>query len=264
MKKTLLFIVLIASLVLSACSVRAGAEPQVAPLANSVESAQGNQVPAGQAPAQQVVQQQPRTISVSGTGQVTLSPDVAYIYIGVHSQSENVAEVLGENNTKAQAIAAALQDLGIDPKDIQTSGFNIYPQQQYDEQGQITGTTYSVDNTVYVTVRDLQIMGNLLDVVVRTGANSINGISFDVLDKSKALSEARQLAIDSARSQAEEIAQAAGVTLGDLQTLNVYSSSPVVPMYEGKGGVAMDGSSVPVSAGQLILRVEVSATYIIQ
>jgi uncharacterized protein YggE len=121
-----------------------------------------------------------------------------------------------------------------------------------------------VDNSVYVTVRDLQVLGKLLDVVVRSGANSINGISFDVLDKSQAVTEARRLAIESARSQAEEIAKEAGVTLGELQTMNVYASTPTTPIYEGKGGAAMGASQVPVSAGQMILRVEVNASYLIR
>jgi uncharacterized protein YggE len=254
MKKILLFVIVLTTLILSACAAPVTPTSQGAPQP-SVQNV----------PAQQVNPVQPRTISVNGTGQVTLSPDVAYVYIGVHSQSADVSDALAQNNDKAQAVASALKELGIDAKDIQTSGFNIYPQQQVDQQGQVTGTLYNVDNTVYVTVRDLQVLGKLLDVVVRTGANSINGISFDVLDKSQGLSEARRLAIESARSQADEIAQAAGVSLGDLQTLNVYTSNPPVPIYEGKGGAAaMDASQVPVSAGQLILRVEVSAVYTIR
>jgi uncharacterized protein YggE len=241
MKKALLLISLIGVLAFSACT---------APLAPAQTTPQA-------APAQV------RTISVNGTGQVTLSPDVAYVSIGVHSQAANVSDALSQNNEKAQAVSGALRELGIDPKDIQTSSFNIVPQQQFSPQGEQMGTTYSVDNTIYVTVRDLQVLGKLLDVVVRSGANSINGINFDVMDKSKALSEARRLAIESARSQAEEIAQAAGVTLGELQTMNVYSSSPPTPVFEGKGGAGMDAASVPISAGQLIMRVEVSTVYAI-
>ncbi len=242
MKKLYLFTSLIALLVLSACAAPAA----------TVQS-----VP--QAPVQQNGQPQLRTISVNGVGQVTLSPDVAYVYIGVHSQAPNVSDALSQNNDKAQAVANALKELGIDPTDIQTSGFSINPQQQFDPQGQPTETVYNVDNTVYVTVRNLQILGQLLDVVVRSGANNINGINFDVLDKSQAISEARRLAIESARSQAEEIAQVAGVSIDALQTMNVYSSNVPVPVFEGKGGAAMDASQVPDSAGQQILRVEVNA-----
>lgn len=254
MRKYLLFTLIAAALVLSAC---------VTPPAPQVPSGAVQQ-PAAQT-VQQVVQPQPRTIVVNGTGQVTVSPDVAYIYIGVHSQSENVTDALNENNTKAQAVSAALQEMGIAAADIQTSGFNIYPQQQFGPQGEVLGvSSYSVDNTVYVTVRDLQILGQMLEVVVTNGANSINGITFDVLDKSQAIAEARRLAIQSARSQAEAVADAAGETLGVLQTLTVYSSNSVMPMYEGRGGMAMDVSQVPVAAGQMILRVEVNAIYNIQ
>ena len=247
MKKTLILISLLVVLVLSACA---------APAAPS----QSNQ-PA--APVQQNGVTQPRTISVNGSGQVTLSPDLAYVYVGVHSQSENVSDALNENNTKAQTVSDALRELGIAPEDIQTSSFNIYPQQNYSPTGEIQGTVYNVDNTVYVTVRDLQVLGQLLDVVVRSGANSINGITFDVVDKSAAVSEARRLAVESARSQAEEMAQVAGVALGDLQTMNVYASNSPSPVYEAKGAM-MDAAQVPLSAGQLVIRVEVNAVYYIQ
>ncbi len=251
MKKILLFFSIIAVFVLSACA--APVTPSVtAPAQNASQTQQQN------------VQPQVRTISVNGVGQVTLSPDVAYVYIGVHSQAANVSEALSQNNDKSQAIASALNGLGVDAKDIQTSGFSINPQQQFDMQGMPTETVYNVDNTVYVTVRDLQVLGQLLDVVVRSGANNITGINFDVLDKSQAISEARRLAIESARSQADEIAQAAGVALGDLQTMNVYSSNPPIPYYEGKGGMAMDAAQVPISAGQLVIRVEVNAVYFIR
>lgn len=254
MKKFVVFIGLIAVLALSAC---AGAAP------NASLSAQ-NTGPAA-APQQQDANPPLRTITVNGSGQVTLAPDVAYVYIGVNSQSENVGDALTENNTKAEAIANALKELGIDTKDIQTSSFNIYPQQQYGPNGEVTKTVFNVDNTVYVTVRDLQSLGKLLDVVVRSGANTINGITFDVLDKAKATSDARKLAIDSARSQAEEIAQVAGVTLGDLQSIIVSSSNsnPPTPMYDAK--VANAGAAqVPVSAGQMVIRVEVNTVYTIR
>lgn len=244
MKKILLALGLVSILVLSACS--AGAAPTVNP---STQDGSGAMA---------------RTIMVNGSGQVTVAPDMAFVSIGVQSQSENVGDALNENNQKAQSIATSLREMSIEDKDIQTSSFSIYPQQQYGPSGEMTGTIYVVNNTVYVTVRDLQSLGRLLDVVVKTGANSINGVNFDVQDKSQAISEARRLAVESARSQADEIAKAAGVVIGDLQTMSVYSSQPVLSAYEGKGGMAMDAAQVPVSAGQLVIRVEVSATYFIK
>lgn len=203
-----------------------------------------------------------RTINVSGQGQVFLTPDVAYVYIGVHSQSASVTESLKENNTQATAVSDALKELGVDPKDIQTTSFNVYPMQQYGQQGEITGTLYSVDNTVYVTVRNLDMLGQILDAVVRSGANSINGITFDVMDKEQAMSNARKLAIENARKQAEEIALATGVTLGPLMSININTGTPIA-MYEGKGGGGMAAAPLqaPVSAGQLVLTVDANLSY---
>jgi uncharacterized protein YggE len=204
---------------------------------------------------------QPRTIMVNGTGKVFLTPDVAYINIGVQSQDENVGNALSKNNEKAQAIAAKLQELGVDAKDIQTTSFNIYPSQQYNPEGQPTTILYTVDNTVNVTVRDLTQLGKLLDEVVRTGANSINGINFDVLDRSKAITEARKLAVQDARAQADELAAAAGVEIDTVSTMSVYIDTGPAPLYDAKGGMATGVSQVPVSAGQLAISVNVSASY---
>jgi uncharacterized protein YggE len=94
-----------------------------------------------------------------------------------------------------------------------------------------------VDNTVNVTVRDLSVLGKLLDGVVRAGANSINGINFDVTDKTQAITEARKLAIEDARATAQELAAAAGVTLGDIYSLNSYLNTGPVTTFDSKGGI---------------------------
>lgn len=208
----------------------------------------------------------PRTLSVNGVGRVTLDPDIAYIYIGVQTENKDAAEAVTENGGKAQNVADALKTLKIDPKDIQTTNFSIFPQQQFDEQGKQTGTTYVVNNTVYVTLRDLEAVGEIIDTAVKAGANSINNIQFDVADRSTALSEARKAAVVDARQQAEELAEAAGVKLVAVQTLSSYSSGVPMPIADGKGGGAFlaDAAAAPISAGQLILQVDVSLVYIIE
>lgn len=203
-----------------------------------------------------------RTISVSGNGQIYITPDVAYITIGVQSQAPKVTDALNENNAQAKAISDALLALGVDAKDIQTSAFNIYPQQNYNPDGTPQAIVYMVQNSVFITVRDLNKLGTILDNVVRSGANTVNSISFDVLDKTAALSEARTKAIENARKTAEELAAAAGVTLGPLQTLNVYSNGGSAPLYDVKGmGGARDANIVPISTGQLIISVDATLMY---
>jgi len=207
-----------------------------------------------------------RTLSVSGSGLAYLTPDIAYVNIGVHSEGATAAETLAENNERSAAVVAAIKRLGVAEKDIQTRNFSIYPQPQYDPNGQPTGKiTYVVENTVFVTVRDLGKLGQLLDEAVKAGANSIGGIAFDVADKSAALSQARKAAVENAQAKAEELAQAAGVTLGSVQTISEYSAYPT-PIMEGRGGAmyAADASAVPVSPGQMTITVEVNIVYQIQ
>jgi uncharacterized protein len=209
-----------------------------------------------------------RTISVNGTGKVYLTPDIAYVTIGVHTENKDAAQAVAQNNAQSVKVKEALTGMGVDAKDIQTSNFSIYPQQQYDQTGKPTGEiNYVVDNQLYVTVRDLEKIGDLLDTVVKAGANNIYGIQFDVADRSKAQSEARKLAVADAQAQAQELAQAAGVTLGPVQTISTSSSQTPVPVYEkgmGGGAAVAAPATVPVSAGQMVLQADVYMVFAIQ
>jgi len=205
----------------------------------------------------------PPQISVTGTGKVYLVPDIAYVYIGVRSQADDVASALSQNNAQAQAIASTLRERNVAAEDIQTTAFNVYPQQEYLPSGETGKTYYVVENTVFVKVRDLQNLGTLLDAVVRSGANSINGITFDVQDRVSAEAEARKLAIEDAKAKAVELAGLAGVELGDLYSVSVYSSGGAMPVYEAKGGMAYNAAA-PIAAGQLVIQADASMTYFIK
>ncbi|MBN2147692.1 MAG: SIMPL domain-containing protein [Anaerolineales bacterium] len=235
-RKTIFFaIALILSIPLSACS---------------------QLVPIGSLP------QQPRTISVNGNAQVILTPDIAYISIGVHTEAKDAAEAVASNNTQSQAVMDALTSMGIDSKDIRTTNFSIYPQEKWGPNGESLGTSFVVDNTVYVTLRNLDAIGDTLDAVVQAGANSVYGISFDVEDKESALADARIQAVANARSQAEALAAAAGIELGPVYSISYYGGYPT-PVYDYKmtADAAYGGGSVPVSPGQMTLTVDVSVVY---
>lgn len=207
----------------------------------------------------------PRNLNVSGLGVVYLTPDIAYINIGVNTQRENAAQAVEVNKEQTTKVIQALKDFGVDEKDIRTTNFSIWSNPQYDPAGtgQILGTTYSVDNTVNVTIRDLDKLGDLLDAAVQAGANNIYSIQFDVEDKSAANTEARTLAVENAKTQAQELAGAAGVELAEIQSISYFESSPT-PFFEGKGGGGSDmavNSAVPIQPGQLAISVTVNLTY---
>lgn len=202
-----------------------------------------------------------RSLSVSGTGTVYLTPDIAYIYVGVETHNADVSQALADNNVQAQAVVDALKALGVAAEDIQTSNFSIYSMQDYNDVGQAY-TKYVVTNNVYITVRDLSNLGTLLSTVVASGANTINSISFDVSDKTAAQSAARQKAMENATALANELASIGGVRLGEIQTL---SYSEYYPTYYasgmGGGGASAPNASVPIQVGQFEVSVTVNVTY---
>ena len=207
-----------------------------------------------------------RYIRVSGSGEVAVVPDIAYINIGVHSEAEDVSSALEANNTQATKLTEALQAEGIEAKDIQTTSFNVYPQTRYDNMGQPVGTSYVVDNTVYITVRDLTKLGKMLDSAISAGANNIYGISFDIADKETVLAQARELAIKDAEAKAQSVAAVAGVTLGQILSIDVSTPTYTQPYYgfgTGKGSGGLE-TSVPVSAGQIIVSYTATLNYAIE
>ncbi len=236
-KFTLISVVVLLAVLLSACSA-------------------GNLMPNSQA-AQ-------RLVTVNGVGQVTLQPDIAYIYVGVHTEDPSAADAVANNNRKTQALIDALSNSGVAAEDIRTSNFSIWPSQQYDPStGTVTGSIYMVDNTVYVTVRDLAKLGDLLDDAIAAGANTINSVTFDVADKTEALKEARKLAVEAASAQALELADAAGVSLGDVASIAYFDSMPY-PVFEGKGmggGGAEAALAVPINPGTMQLSVSVQVAF---
>ena len=216
---------------------------------------------------QAAAQPAPRTMSVSGSGEAFLAPDIAYINIGVHTEAATAAEAVAENTTQTEGLIEALIDFGIASEDIRTTNFSIWPMDQFDPvTGRPTGEkTYAVDNTVYVTVRELDGLGDLLDAAVTAGANTVNSIQFDVADKDEALQQARAEAVEDAREQAQAIAQAAGLSLGEIQSISFIDPQPY-PIFDGRGGGggAAAEAAVPIQPGQLTFTVTVHVTYVLE
>ena len=204
-----------------------------------------------------------RTISVTGSAQVKLIPDIAYISIGVHTENADAAEAVASNTSRVQEVIDAIIAQGVEPEDIQTSNFSIYPQQEYGPNGETLGIKFVVDNTVVVNVRNLTTIGDILGAAVDAGANNIYGVSFDVIDRQAANIQARQAAIENAEAQASAMAEAAGVELGQIQSINAYSGSagPIYDYKYGIGGAAEAAAPVPISAGQLVISMEVNVVY---
>ncbi|MCZ2127788.1 MAG: SIMPL domain-containing protein [Anaerolineales bacterium] len=208
----------------------------------------------------------PRTLNVNGMGVVYLTPDIVYINVGVSTQKTDATDAVNTNKEQTTKVIQAVKKFGVEDKDIRTTNFSIWSSPQYDSNGQLTGEiSYSVDNSVSITVRDIDKLGALLDAAINAGANSIYSIQFDVEDKTEASKQARALAMTDAKTEAQELADVAGVGLGEIQTINYYETSPS-PYTDmgGRGGGGMDAAAsapVPIQPGQLAVSVTVSITY---
>lgn len=200
-----------------------------------------------------------RQITVVGHGEAKGRPDMATVQIGVRSQAATAQEALAQNSQQARAIQDKLKELGIDEKDIQTSNFSIYP--MYDNEGRnVTG--YSVENTVSVTIRNLDQTSDLLDQVVQAGANNIYGISFGVADTQELLGQARDQAVQNARVRAEQLAKAAGASVGEVLVITEsIGSAPPIPLMRAEADMAAGSAAPPIAAGEQTYSADVQITF---
>jgi uncharacterized protein YggE len=196
-----------------------------------------------------------RRITVVGTGQVKGTPDVADVTIGVSARGSTAGDALSTANERAAKVIAALKDAGVSEDDIQTSDLSIQP--TFDEDV-VTG--YQVSNMVTARLRDIARAGDTLDAAARVAGDEIRlqGIGFTIDDDSELLATARERSVKRARAQAEQLASAAGVELGDV--LSIDQGSVAIP-YASRGLGEADASSVPVEPGTQTLKVSTTVVY---
>lgn len=208
-------------------------------------------------------------ISITGTGEIAAAPDMAFVTSGVTTQGNTAAEALAANTAAMTELIATLKEAGIEPRDIQTSGFSVNPNYVYSDARDANGyqlppkiAGYQVSNSVTVRVRKLSSLGAVLDKAVTVGANTINGVSFSVADPSKLLDEARKQAFSDAKSKAALYATAAGAELGKIEMIS-ETQSYGQPQPQMMRAVAMDkaGSPVPVEGGELSFSINVQVTW---
>jgi uncharacterized protein YggE len=181
-----------------------------------------------------LITQQNTGIWVTGTGEVTVTPDIATLQVGVEAQEATVAEAQDEADTAMNRVVAALTGSGIKKEDIQTQYFRIRERTRWDDEtNQEIVVGYQVTNTVIAKIRDIEKVGSIIDAVVKAGGDliRINDLGFSVDDPSAYYDEARKKATADARARAEKLAKQTGVSLGP--PTYVSESAYMPPMYEG-------------------------------
>ena len=205
-----------------------------------------------------------RTISLSATGTVKASPDMASISTGVTSEGQTAQAALSKNTEAMTKVADTLKGARVEAKDIQTTDFSVSPiyERKKDEQAAfITG--YRVSNNVNIAVRDIEKLGDVLDKAVRAGANQIGSISFGIAEPEKMKDEARKLAMQNAIDNAKLYAEAAGVELGPV--IKITETGDFVPRpYRTMAAAApmmAEAKEVPVEGGTMSVESKVQVTW---
>ena len=204
----------------------------------------------------------PRIISLSGHGEVRATPDLAFVTSGVVTQGATAAEALAANTKAMTDLFAALKESGIADRDIQTSNFSVQPRYDFSNNQAPKMVGYDVSNNVTVTLRKVDTLGTLLDKMVQSGSNQINGISFDVSKPEEAMDEARKLATEDATRKAKVYANAMGIELGNVMQVSEGSAAqPPMPMVRSTMMKADAAPPVPVAAGEQTLAVDVNVVW---
>lgn len=203
---------------------------------------------------------------VSGEGKVWVTPDIAKITVGVEESGSSLSAVQESVNTKSQSLTEAIKGMDIEKEDIKTTSYNLYPEYDYSSSiRRITG--YRVSVAYEITIRDFDKINELITTATSTGANMEGEVSFELnYDSQKEkLDEARKMAVDDAKSKAQGLASAAGITLGSIINISEnQTGGGIVPVYANdalklEGAVGMTSPSI--ETGQTEIEVTVNLSY---
>ena len=206
--------------------------------------------------------QEDRLISTTGTGAVEAAPDMATITLGVTQEARLATEAMDAASAAARAVLTRVEQAGIAPRDVQTSDVSLQPVWSRDSVSNNTTprvTGYVARNTLSIRVRDLDTLGAILDAVVQDGANTFNGLRFSLQDPEPVIAEARAAAVKDAMARAEQLAAAAGVTLGAVRSISESGGRFRPEMMEM--AAARVAADVPIAAGELSMTAQVSMVF---
>lgn len=203
--------------------------------------------------------QDARTITVTGEGRISVAPDMAILRLGVSREARKASDAMRAASEAAAAVLSQIEKAGIAPRDVQTANVSLSPRWDHSKNNAPRVVGYIASNDLTVRVRDLESLGGLMDGVVSDGANQMNGLSFSIAEPRPLQDQARQEAVKDARAKAELLAEAAGVGLGPVRTITEGGGArPPIAMARG---AMMESAAVPIAAGELDVRTNVTVIF---
>jgi uncharacterized protein YggE len=202
-------------------------------------------------------------VTVSGTGKVTYTPNLADISVTVSSDAATAADAWQKNAQVVKKLFDVMKSFGIDNKDFKTTGLNVSPRYVHTKGNPPELVGYTVSYDLSIRIRQLDRLGALLDALVAGGANRGLGIRFGIDDPEALLQKARLQAVTDARQKAELYVKAAGARLGGLVSIHEGSASTgrYLRLEQAAPGAT---DALLIAAGQQELAVSVTVTYAVR
>lgn len=204
-------------------------------------------------------------MTVAGEAKLAMKPDFASFQFEVLSRQNEASEALTGNNKAVGSAMALLEKLGVEKHCITTAGFSLEqvwePKSKEEQTPVLRG--YLVRNTVFVTVKQLDNLGKIMDGLVRGGVTNVQGLRMGVSEERVDMDDLKEKAVRQAVARAERMAKAAGVRLGVLRSIS-FSGGRAMPAYAARASMTLQDAApgeVPVSAGETKSSVVVNLTY---
>lgn len=211
------------------------------------------------------VKESENTLTVSATGEVYAKPDLALTTFSVVTEAKTVAQAMTENTQKMNAVIDIMKEQGIEEKDLKTLNFNIYPRYEWDEEGRNrTLVGYEVYQSLQVKIRQLEKIGAIVQGATEAGANQVSDLQFTIDNQDELKKQAREKAIEEAKTKAKDLAGQLGVKLVGIAN---FSESAVLPYYYGLEkslGFGGEESAPQIETGENKIEVTVAITYAIK
>ena len=212
----------------------------------------------------QAAEPAPSTIALTARGTASAAPDTALVSLAAEARADTAAAALGEASAAVGRALAALRERGVEPRDVQTTRFEVQPVVVYPKPERATPEEqaprvvgYRVVNGLDVRLRDVTSLGAVLDEMVGLGMTSIGAVRFTLADPEALEREARRNAVNRATMRARTLAEAAGVALGPLVSIREGTSALPVPMHDAAIRSARAMEAVPIAAGETEVAVTV-------
>lgn len=210
-------------------------------------------------------------IHATGSGEVTTTPDIAIVSVAVENENTDPKEAQAENAREMSRVIDAVKAAGIAAEDIKTTGYSIWAEEPDDDKPFASQQViYHASNTIQITLKDVNRAGEIVDLAVSNGANTVNGVSFSLSPEKEQQfrSQALTKSVQNARADADAVAAAAGVNITGIQDISI--GSVYVPLYQNTRFSMLDANeaagatATPVETGTIKVTASVTVSYLIR